>query len=82
MTVYEFERFIYHFKEKVNEMKYERVSKLEYFLPNIARHVMLEHCGVEEYLKFNIINDDPICPEFELEALVEGELEIVNIKIN
>lgn len=82
MTVYEFERFIYHFKEKVNEMKYERVSKLEYFLPNIARHVMLEHCGVEEYLKFNIINDDPVYPEFELEVLVEGELEVVNIKIN
>lgn len=83
MTKSEYNRFCNNFNSKVGGLIFERVSKLQFFLSALANQALLE-CNIktDDFVYFDIIDDDPQFPEFEMEIQVDGQLVRTKISIN
>jgi len=83
MTKVDYLIFCERFQEELQrKLIFEPISKLKQLLSQIAYKVMCERGMQEEYIVFDVIEDNPPKQIIEMEICVDGLLEKSQIYIN
>lgn len=83
MTKVDYLIFCERFQEELQrKLIFEPISKLKQLLSQIAYKVMCERGMQEEYIIFNVVENDYLHQIIEMEICVDGLLEKSQIYIN